>query len=363
MGIFDKPEAPEAPDPFQTSQAQNRSNISSGIANTVMGNMNQRTAYGGLTTRQTGSKIVMGPGGQKIRVPTFTQTETMSQPVQRIVNQQLGAQGNMAAQAGQLSKDLLGTRGPSAPTLLDSYGANDFSQDRQKVEDALMSRMQPNIDRDRASMEANLANRGLSMGSRAYSAAEGDFQQGVNDARMSAILGAGDEQARMVGMDRDRAGFTNQSRSTQFGMDQSARQQSVGEMLQLMGGSQVQNQSQSRGSGQGGQMPTTDIAGLINGNFNAQQQQYGQQMGQWNNTMGGLLGGLTTLLSDRRLKDDIRLVSDGDLPTYEFRYRWEEPGTVHRGYMAQDVAEFMPSAVTSVLGWMAVDYSQLPEVA
>ena len=39
----------------------------------------------------------------------------------------------------------------------------------------------------------------------------------------------------------------------------------------------------------------------------AQQQQYGQQMGQWNNTMGGLcgLGGALLAPADRRLKRDI----------------------------------------------------------
>lgn len=100
-----------------------------------------------------------------------------------------------------------------------SYGANDFSEDRQRVEDALMQRMQPQIDRDREAMLTRLANQGIGVGSEAFSDSQFNFDRGVNDARLGAILSAGQEQSRMVGMDRERAMFENSAQAQGFGQD------------------------------------------------------------------------------------------------------------------------------------------------
>jgi hypothetical protein len=51
------------------------------------------------------------------------------------------------------------------------------------------------------------------------------------------------------------------------------------------------------------------------------------------------------------------------MPVYEYRYVWDAPGTLRRGYMAQDVAKVVPEAVLRVGKWLALDYSKLPEVA
>ena len=50
------------------------------------------------------------------------------------------------------------------------------------------------------------------------------------------------------------------------------------------------------------------------------------------------------LISDARLKDNVRQVGmEGPLPVYDFNYIGRE--TEQRGFMAQDVEKFMPSAV------------------
>lgn len=92
--------------------------------------------------------------------------------------------------------------------ILNSYGG-DFSEERQRVEDALMDRMQPLLDRDREALEARLASQGLRYGAEAYQDAFGDFNRQTNDARLAAILNAGQEQSRLVNMERDRAMFAN----------------------------------------------------------------------------------------------------------------------------------------------------------
>jgi hypothetical protein len=141
---------------------------------------------------------------------------------------------------------------------------------RSRYESALMDRLNPQLDRDRAAAEARLANQGIGVGSRAYSATQRDLGQSANDARVAAILRGGDEQARDLQM---RAG---------------ARGSRINEIAALLGGSQVQMPNYQ--INQPSQIPTTDNAGLINANFGQQQNNYNQQMAQWNNTMGGLFG-------------------------------------------------------------------------
>lgn len=416
-------------------------------------------------------------------------------PVQRDVQGQTfdarAAQGgriqDQIGDAGQIQRGVQGqsliNRDAQGGDITRSYGANDFSQDRQRVEDALMERMNPQIERDRAAMEARLANQGIGMGARAYSAAQNDFGQNVNDARLGAILSAGQEQSRMVGMDRDRATFQNQAQGQAFGQDLSniqqrnqamgqqfsqdmaqgqfanqAQQQQFGQQatraqfgneaqqqrfqqdfqnigqqnnargMQLQSdlaraqfGNQAQNQvfgqnltdiqqrnqaqqqqfqqsltnAQMNNAGRaqglqeqfmqrnaplqelgmllgGGQpmmpnfnvqqpqgMPYTDNAGLINNHYNQQMQQYNAQMGAWQNTMGGLLGGLGGIISDARLKTDVRRVgsTDAGVPIYTYRYVWGGP--VQMGVMAQELGETQPEAVVAAGDFLAVDYGKV----
>jgi len=64
--------------------------------------------------------------------------------------------------------------------------------------------------------------------------------------------------------------------------------------MALLSGSQVQMPNFQ--INQPSPIATTDNAGLINQNFGQQQQNYQQQMAQWNSTMGGLFGMGSALL-------------------------------------------------------------------
>lgn len=61
----------------------------------------------------------------------------------------------------------------------------------------------------------------------------------------------------------------------------------------------------------------------------------------------GKVAQVAAMLSDRRLKTDIeKLAEEPDgLGVYRFRYLWEEPGTVRKGVMADEVAELRPWAL------------------
>jgi hypothetical protein len=283
------------------------------------------------------------------------------------------------------------------------HGQDDFSADRQRVEDSLMSRMNPQLQRERANIEQRLADQGIRYGSKAYTAAMDDYNRQATDTRFGAIGQAGQEQARMVGMSQAAqqqmydqlmgrgsfanaaqaqqnsqnaaaAGFYNTGAQQQLGQAQSGfnaanaarnqymqeqyqqRNQPMNEIAALMSGSQVQQPNWLNSPTS--QIATTDIGGLINQNFAQQQQNYQTSMNSWNSVMGGLLGlGAGALKSDERAKENIVPMGsvfaageDGkrkELPISEWQYKDDPAGTRRVGPMAQDVEKIDKRAVTT----------------
>jgi hypothetical protein len=77
--------------------------------------------------------------------------------------------------------------------------------------------------------------------------------------------------------------------------------------------------------------------------------------------MSGLFGlGSAFLMSDRRVKEDIKRIgtTDGGMPVYTFRYKGEL--ATQMGVMAQDVEKIRPDAVIDhPSGVKMVDYSKV----
>lgn len=373
-----KPSAPAPADPKVTAGAQTAQNIGTAIAQSNLNNVNQVTPHGSLTYEQTGSHQYTDPNtGDVHNIPRYTATQTLSPQGQAIHDQNQISSLNLATlganQSGRLDgllsrpMDVSGLPDRGDPSAIQSpnlaqvgsgpqlqatvgdagpitrtYGT-DFSEDRQKVEDALMSRLNPSLSQDREALEARLASQGISMGSEAYESAMDDFGRQSNDARMTAILGAGQEQSRLAGLEAQRAGFENaaQGQAFQQGMAQAAfgndtqqamhqnevqaigmnnnsalqsfnadmakasaqtdarnaalseqfavRNQPLNELSAMMSGAQVQNPSFVNTNP--AQIANTDFAGIQAGYDQAQQQRYQSQMSAWNNIWGGL-GGL-----------------------------------------------------------------------
>lgn len=78
---------------------------------------------------------------------------------------------------------------------------------------------------------------------------------------------------------------------------------------------------------------------------------------------GGILGGIASIFSDRRLKRNIELLerAHDSLGIYAFRYDWDGPDAPERvGVMADEVGELRPWALGPVVdGFATVDYSNL----
>lgn len=176
---------------------------------------------------------------------TETQLPPGSLNLGRVGGLQLGGVGGIGelqgAAAGPQFQGLsdMGALGRVAgPQSLGEVGAmGDLrrSIDPSTYQEAVMSRLRPEIDRQRAALEQQLANQGLTPGSQAWKEATDAFGRQVNDARMQALL-QGQQFALTEGQFANQAtqdafqgqlaqaGFNNQSRQNMFGMGAAATQ-------------------------------------------------------------------------------------------------------------------------------------------
>lgn len=85
----------------------------------------------------------------------------------------------------------------------------------------------------------------------------------------------------------------------------------------------------------------------------------GQESTSKGKSGNGLVSGLTSIFSDRRLKQDIRRIgtADNGLPIYAYAYR-NDPKTTHIGFMADEVEKIHPEAVSEFMGAKMVDYGK-----
>lgn len=256
-----KPDAPDTPDPRETSAAQTGTNVGTAIANTMMGNVNQIGADGSsLRYNQTGSYKYKDPyTGESYDIPTFTSREQLSDKAQGIYNKNQAAQGNLAA----LAKSQSG--------FLKDYMKKPWEADTGAIESHLYDLGSNTLDRtfgrQTSDLQTQLSNQGIKLGSAAYDRAMNEMGQTQNSAYTDLAL---------------------KGRGQAFSELQAQRNQPINEIAALLSGSQVSmpNYTQNTPSS----IATTDNAGLINNNFNQQMQNYQTAQSGWNSTVGGLFG-------------------------------------------------------------------------
>jgi hypothetical protein len=453
-----KPDPPTPPNPVAVAGAQTGTNVSTGVANAFLNNVNQVTPEGSINYSVSDNYSWTDPStGQTYQIPRFTATQTLSPSQQALKTQNDQTQLNLATMGNQQSQRVGGILNapfdpnsgapaggnaqnilnvPHAATSFDpggqvqqtfgdagditqSYGPGDFSQDRQRVEDSLMERINPQLARERSNIETRLADQGIRYGSQAYTSAMDDYNRQATDTRFGAIGQAGQEQQRMMDMAAQRAGFQNaaqqqaydqaQGRATfgnqavgqQFSQNASlagfgnqglaqqlAQQQSgfnaaqtgrnqymqeayqqrnqpLNEISALMSGGQVQQPNWLNTPSS--QIANTDFAGIMNQNFAQNSANYQTQNQNWQQIMGGVLGlGAGAMkMSDEREKKNIDPVGSvfaynenaerQKLPIYEYEYKNDPASMRHIGPMAQDVELVDPRAVHNIRGRKAID--------
>jgi hypothetical protein len=192
----------------------------------------------------------------------------------------------------------------------------------------------------------------------ANAAQQANYQQALGRGTF-ANAGIAQQQQQIQALQAAQERQRNQYLAEQYAL----RNQPLNEINALLSGSQVSQQPWA--SYNQSQIPTTDIAGLINQNFSQQFGNYNAYLQAQNQLAGGALGaagsvGLGLALgSDRRIKENIHRIgtvfATGDfageesdrkkLPIYKYSYKDDPASTMHTGPMAQDVEKIDPSAV------------------
>ena len=277
-----KPKAPAPPDPTKTAQAQTDQSLATSMANSAMGMVSQRGPDGSLTYNQTGSKTI-DMGGKQYQVPTYEAVTQLSDAAQKRFDTTNAATQNMADVAKTLSGQIMDTTGKpiSYDNLPELQGSGGYEASRKSVEDAMYSRLTPQMERARATLETTLTNRGIRPGSEAYDRAMRNAGETENDARQQVILAAGGEQSRLAGLD-------SATRAQLLGERNSQANEPINRLAALLSNTQVNTPQYQTYTPQG--MATTDIAGLTQQNYSNQNAAYQAKMQQQNALYGGLFG-------------------------------------------------------------------------
>lgn len=149
--------------------------------------------------------------------------------------------GSAGDGAGSYGGGGFGTSGVAGPV-------NDAS--RQRVEAALLSRTEPQFQRDEQGLRTQLLNSGVEVGTEAYNRELDRLSRARNDSRMQAVLAGGQEESRQTqlnaglqqqGFNQGLAGsqFDNQSRAQQLSEEAYLRSLPLNELNALRTGNQV----------------------------------------------------------------------------------------------------------------------------
>ena len=208
------------------------------------------------------------PAGQA----TFEQNQALQQQL-----------GGIAGTAANRVQDTLSQ--PFTPNVAPIQTAIDprYDQNGQQVTDALMSRLQPSLDRGQAALFNQAINSGNLPGSAGYANAQDQYNRQANDARMQAVLAAGPEQQRQFNMGLASANLANQGRGQSMNEQIYQRNLPLNETSALMSGSQVQMPPIS-------QQPTIDYSGMVNNQYLGQVAGANQQTAANNQFTQGLFG-------------------------------------------------------------------------
>lgn len=122
-----------------------------------------------------------------------------------------------------------------------------------------------------------------------------------------------------------------------------------------------------QGLGAGGLISGAGQKSLGNSNSSSSSQGTSSGSSSTKPGMGQFLGSIVSAAaaSDPRLKTDIAFVENvNGLNVYDFRYVWDAPNTVRRGYMADEIAISNPEALGPEIpgGYKTVYYDRLPAI-
>lgn len=354
-----KSDPPPAPDYASAAKETAAGNREAAEYTTKANRINQVTPYGSLNYNYTPQYDESG----KETGAGWTQTMNLTPQAQATLDKQMALSDQYADTA---SKGFANVQGLLENPNIDLSGLPDRALDvGQTAQEALLSRLNPTLEREDEALRTRLANQGIGLGSTAYNREMALAGQRGTDLRL---------QAAAQGINLDQA---NRAQALQEAYTAQSRPLDLINALRT--GAQVQN-PQFQGFAQQANVAGPDLLGATN-------QQYAQQMAGYNadqaanaSMMSGLMGlggaallspagtftgagGLFSKLSDIRTKENIKQVGqlDNGLNVYEYTYKpeFDIPG-IHVGVMAQEVIKVKPEAIVMRDdGYMAVNYAMI----
>lgn len=336
-------QAPAAPDYTAAAQATAAGNLQAAQTAAAANRVNQVTPYGNLTYSQNGTDAQGNP--------TWTQTTSLSPEQQQLLdiqNQTSIGMGNLQNQGLGYVQNMI--QQPFDTSKIAQIGINPG----ENYSDAMMRQLQPQIQQDRESLDAKLANQGIMQGSQAYENAM--RQQGMKEAQLR-------DQAIVGGMQTGLA--ANQQ---QFGQQGYIRNEPINTLNAIRSGSQVTNPT-FQSTPQQATTSGADLMGAAQGTYNANLAASNAQNAANNAFTSGLMGlagaGIMKY-SDIRMKENIVPVGylPNGLPVYEYEYKAEFKDIAghgkHIGVMAHEAEQLVPEAVVMQSnGYKSVNYGAL----
>ena len=415
-----KGSAPPAPDYTGAAQAQAQSSAETTNMQNYANRPIQNTPWGSVNWS---TQATIDPAtGQP--VTQWTQNYNLTPASQHALDSQLAVQsgrsdlaqqfmgrvandykqpfnwGAMPGRGGNVQSSNFEKLQGNSPQLQTQLQNQANGEERQRIENAMLERMQPTHERQQSALDAKLANQGITAGSEAYKRANQSLGDQQSRERFNALEQGGQEMARLQQQQLANAQFGNTAMQNQASLDQNraAFNNQVGQnqFAQSMQQSQYQNQLRQAAIAEEAQrrgMSLNEMNALLTGQqvgmqqmpqFNAAQAaqpvQYMQaaqnqyQSGldaanmanaNSNSTMNGLfqLGSTAAMgammFSDSRLKKIVRKIGEKNgIGWYLFKYLGSD--TVHEGAIAQEVQKVKPEAVKRhANGYLMVNYAAL----
>jgi hypothetical protein len=259
--------APPAPDYTGAAKETAAGNLEAARATAAANRTNQITPYGNLI-------YTANPGTDPYGNTLYTATQTLAPAQQDILNATNTLnQGlmNTANTGLNYANSVLSQPGINT-SLLPQTGVNPG----QSYQDAIMSRLGPQIDRENAALEQQLANRGIAAGTDAYNQAKTLQAQKQNDLLNSATV-----QGINTGLAANQQGFQQAAYN---------QMQPINVINALRTGSQVQNPNFVNTPNQAN-TAGPDLLGAANASYQNQLSAYNAQQA----AQGGFMGGLMSL--------------------------------------------------------------------
>jgi hypothetical protein len=285
---------------------------------------------------------------------TATMESRLTPEAQEALSGQLRVQ---AARSG-FAEDLLGRveEGFRDPMDFSQFGGYQGLQiDPTQARGEAFSRLQelnaPQRQQDRARLETQLANQGITQGSEAYDNAMRQLGDQEMRQSMQMMQASGAEAQQMQGMDIQAQNYANNLRQMQLAEALQERGLGLNELNALLTGQQV-SAPQMPGFKGAALAESADILGATQMQAQHEMDIFNTQQASKDALTSGLMsmGSSAMMMCDIRVKRNLEHIGyyEDDIPCYIFQYVWGEEWFV--GPVAQEVEQVHPELVVEIDG-------------